>query len=1394
MNFRKLAKYFKLDIRPNNQEHFSATTPLNERARLLAKEVLSARVGVGLSLLFIISVVSAAIFVPLGDNSLLSLQFQKRQSAASTPYCTRLEKDVRGGPVVSGSTTTSITPNSTVNLIATIEQDDGNHDNIIWTSSTGFFTSTNWDLATFRAPNSGQAVITLTINGSSQSNCVAVFNITGNPTPTIATPPPTSPPPTGTTVPTPTSTPTTICTTRVQPQTIPILKGTVTTRTYTPSGDPPPSGLSWAPAIKYISTEGGAYQAISNNGLDGSGINLESGLLIKTNYQRFKSLPLSDELQFIFDATNFTPNTSVTYQLDNLLFLDEGNNDTRVFCSGAVTINVSVSGGGTLTPTPTPTQPPTPISTTCIFNPANNVIPVTGGTNVNFSLAVQGLQSGVYDVGYSYQEFDGAPLTERLFKVLPGYRLYLNDPKLSLTVSNPTFNASAGSSTAFNFNIIPATNVPQGTYELNNLYLVKNGDMNNKINCIGSSGGRLVINATPISITIMGHHKKADGVTELGDLNQLVSVTGGTGAGSSISSPFSFEDLRPNIGYTVTARPLAGFNIERKVCVNQACPDSSAPYTPGNTQAVILTQAGNYVDIYFKYTPAFTSTPPPTTTLTPTRTPTPTPTPTPTLASCIFSPANNVIAVTGGTPRPFSVVGQNLTSGTWEVGYVYQKETGAPVTNKLFKEESGNRFFLNNPKLSLTATNPTYFAGGTTNSFDFTLNPASNVPQGSYALNNIYLTKNGDKNLDRVVSCTGSSGGGLVINATPITITIMGHHKKADGITELNEPNQLVTITGGSVPQGPQSGSTFNFDDLRPNVGYTVTARPIFGFTIDRKLCTNIACTDSTASYTPGNSQFVEIPQAGNYVDIYFKYTPVAAVTPTPTPTPTPTVTVTTTPTPTPTPTQTPTTTPTPTETPTPTPTPIPTTTPPPDPGNCVVSTNSLGVVEAGKPTAFSVIGTDLLEGYIYIGWRFGNTDTLFDSAGNRLSFNSNNDPYISSSTTYIYNATFRSSKSFTLTVYSSPNAESGSYSVDGFYLSVNGQKVPCVKNGNSALGFSLARPVTPTPTPPTRTPTPTTTLTTSPTLTTTPTQTPTPTPTPPPIAAVCSFIGSQASTIEITKGDSNALSFRVSSTTGPWVPGLQRLNFSREAVTGNDLIIATGATGRDVTLTATPTSLTLPSNQQVDFLFKVDPSARVDSYLLKDLILIHAPTSNPDTDSNCTKTASGLTITVKAPPPPAGSGLLTTAAICPELCGPDQIKNYIYSASVPADFRDLFYYMAKRESSFSWDAYAPYPPTPEVAAKTCPIAEPCHGVVQYKDGTWYDAKFRYSYDIPYSESDVYDMGDRIKDATHPDHNIWNPYGQLKASEGYIKAGQCGRWPYLAGQYPGNIPSCGIYR
>jgi len=163
-----------------------------------------------------------------------------------------------------------------------------------------------------------------------------------------------------------------------------------------------------------------------------------------------------------------------------------------------------------------------------------------------------------------------------------------------------------------------------------------------------------------------------------------------------------------------------------------------------------------------------------------------------------------------------------------------------------------------------------------TTAISYACNLTGNVCSGSVISNCPYTSGN-------VTNCPANPtpGGGTLIptpTPTPVsTVTVQGHFVDQNGLDLTSNIGQGVTINGGSpVYQGI---STYYSNTLSPG-SYTVTTNSPAGYTLSYSSCVN--CTTHTI-YTSGTSVTVSLLVAGNYADIYFKYTP-----PLPTSTPPP--------------------------------------------------------------------------------------------------------------------------------------------------------------------------------------------------------------------------------------------------------------------------------------------------------------------------------------------------------------------------------------------------------------------------------------------------------------------------------------------------------------------------
>lgn len=125
-------------------------------------------------------------------------------------------------------------------------------------------------------------------------------------------------------------------------------------------------------------------------------------------------------------------------------------------------------------------------------------------------------------------------------------------------------------------------------------------------------------------------------------------------------------------------------------------------------------------------------------------------------------------------------------------------------------------------------------------------------------------------------ACTGS----FIVE----TVSIIGRHVQANGTTLAPPPSWTnITIVGPS-----EGGSTSYTSSLNPwaradtlKGTYTITATPITGYNISYK-CNNGNCATTggadtnmdSVTYYAGNTLTKTLPNAGNYVDMYFRYVP----------------------------------------------------------------------------------------------------------------------------------------------------------------------------------------------------------------------------------------------------------------------------------------------------------------------------------------------------------------------------------------------------------------------------------------------------------------------------------------------------------------------------------------
>lgn len=96
------------------------------------------------------------------------------------PRCTGVELDRRGSGEFTSSQITTLDQGGSVDLVATIENDDGRRDNIIWTVSSGRIASQEWDQMTWEPPEGDHdAVVELSIDGVPQNACTSIFLFRG---------------------------------------------------------------------------------------------------------------------------------------------------------------------------------------------------------------------------------------------------------------------------------------------------------------------------------------------------------------------------------------------------------------------------------------------------------------------------------------------------------------------------------------------------------------------------------------------------------------------------------------------------------------------------------------------------------------------------------------------------------------------------------------------------------------------------------------------------------------------------------------------------------------------------------------------------------------------------------------------------------------------------------------------------------------------------------------------------------------------------------------------------------------------------------------------------------------------------------------------------------------
>ncbi|GEM_PF-6421920 len=145
------------------------------------------------------------------------------------------------------------------------------------------------------------------------------------------------------------------------------------------------------------------------------------------------------------------------------------------------------------------------------------------------------------------------------------------------------------------------------------------------------------------------------------------------------------------------------------------------------------------------------------------------------------------------------------------------------------------------------------------------------------------------------------------------------------------------------------------------------------------------------------------------------------------------------------------------------------------------------------------------------------------------------------------------------------------------------------------------------------------------------------------------------------------------------------------------------------------------------------------------------------------------VNVTVTAPAPQPGP---SQQAICPGLCTKEMIRAYVNNV-VPEPYRSTIHLMLDRESDGGdWGALAN-------DGWNCPGNDPCHGVLQFKIGTWRSAQ-GYSGGT-WTAGDVYPDFVSVWDlrGAYPDQNVWNPFGQINIAYQYLRNCWYTHWPWL---------------
>ena len=288
---------------------------------------------------------------------------------------------------------------------------------------------------------------------------------------------------------------------------------------------------------------------------------------------------------------------------------------------------------------------------------------------------------------------------------------------------------------------------------------------------------------------------------------------------------------------------------------------------------------------------------------------------------------------------------------------------------------------------------------------------------------------------------------------------------------------------------------------------------------------------------------------------------------------------------------------------------------------------------------------------------------------------------------------------------------------------------------------------------------------------------------------------------LDLLKGEDNGVTFNVTGLGGAWITAIKRYNGVRDNIQSGPrdsqgrLIVAGGATGQDLTMTAVPSLVpqnydtTGSTSYTVTFVLHADPNARADSYYISDLILADSATNDPAKDLYCSKTGGYFVINVKAPP-----SAPSTLAVCPQGCTKELMQSYIAS-NFSTTYQDFLNYMILQESHYYWNVIAD-------DGFNCPSSNPCYGILQFMSSTWDTGPSLVGAKSGWTEADVYpdqsfassvpSFGQGQEAASNfPDNNIWNPFGQIEVTYEKLRLCHDREWPWLYDRFGQRAPGCG---